>query len=288
MDSSKIVVFGAPGYLGTSLVSRLISNGRTNIVSVSRNEASAVALKERFPQVQIIIGDIADSWVVKKAMEGAKEAMILSALKHVGIAEKDVRVCVNTNIIGTMNIINESLQTWPDSVVFISSDKAAQGTGVYGISKKIGEKLMEEAERINPITKYRTVRYGNVAWSSGAILSKWKPKIERGEEIILTDPDASRFFWSVDEALDLIFECIDKAGNATPYVPSMKSAKMGTVLQACLEAWTKNGNRSPVRIIGLQPGENKTETMDGRIFSDQVDQFTVEEFKQKFLLNGAS
>jgi len=280
-SSSKVLVAGGSGYLGTALIGRLVSMGITNIVSVSRNEASAVSLKEKFPTVEIIIGDIVDLWIVKKSMKGVTDVMILSALKHVGIAEKDVRSCVNTNIIGCMNIINESLVTKPDSVVFISSDKAAQGTGVYGISKKIGEKLIEEAERSNPNTKYRTVRYGNVWASAGSISTKWKPKMKSGEEVILTDPEASRFFWTVEEALDLIFECIEKAKDSTPYIPSMKSATMGVVLQACRETW----GMSPVKIIGLQPGENKTETMDGKVFSDQVPQFTVEEFKHKFLTN---
>jgi UDP-N-acetylglucosamine 4,6-dehydratase/5-epimerase len=280
LQNSKITVFGGSGYLGMHLIKRLIDMGYEKITSVSRNENSAVILKEKFPNVEIIIGDIADPWVVKKAMADADMVMVLSALKHVGIAEKDVRSCVNTNIVGTMNIIQESSVTKPSALVFISSDKAASGNGVYGISKKIGEKLMNEAETINPETKYRSVRYGNVWASHGSIGTKWEPKMRRGEEVILTDPEASRFFWTVDEAVDLIFESIEKATDSTPYTPSMKSAKMGVVLQACMEVWGK----SPVKIIGLQPGENKTETMDGKVFSDEVPQFTMEEFKHKFLM----
>ena len=281
MQNSKITVFGGSGYLGTHLIKRLLDMGYERITSVSRNESSAVILKEKFPNVEIIVGDIADPWIVKKAMVDSDMCLVLSALKHVGIAEKDVRSCVSTNIVGTMNIIQESYITKPGALVFISSDKAASGNGVYGISKKIGEKLITEAETINPETKYRTVRYGNVWASAGAIATKWEPKMRRGEEVILTDPEASRFFWTVDEAVDLIFEAIDKATDSTPYTPSMKSATMGVVLQACRETW----GMSPVKIIGLQPGENKTETMDGKVFSDQVPQFTVEEFKLKFITN---
>ena len=277
--SSKIVVFGGSGYLGTSLIERLISIGHTNIVSVSRNEGALVTLKEKFPSVGIMVGDIVDPWIVKMAMKDAKAVFLLSAMKHVGLAESQVKSCISTNVVGTMNVINESFTTKPKVLMFISSDKAAQPGGIYGCSKKIGEKLMSEAEQINPETDYRVIRYGNVWGSTGSIVTKWKPKMEKGEQVVLTDPEASRFFWTVDEAVDLIFDCIQSSASAKPYIPEMKAVKMGIVLEACMEVYGK----SPVYLIGLQPGENKVETTDGVIFSDQCEQFTKEEFIKKFL-----
>lgn len=278
MDTSKIVIYGASGFLGTALVERLY-NDNVHITAVARNEGNLIALKEKFPKIDIVTGDIADPWVVHKTMEGADRVYLLSAMKHVGMAEQDVWACIQTNIVGVKNIIKESLITVPNLLMFVSTDKAAQPQGVYGCSKKIGERLIAEAERINPYTKYRVVRYGNVLGSTGSFITKWKPKMEKGEEIILTDPEASRFFWTVDEAVDLIFECIKKAVDSTPYVPKMKAVTMGTVLEACMEVYGK----SPVKIIGLQPGENKVETTDGIIYSDQVEQFSKEEFIEKFL-----
>jgi FlaA1/EpsC-like NDP-sugar epimerase len=136
-----------------------------------------------------------------------------------------------------------------------------------------------EAETINPDTKYRVIRYGNVWGSSGSMVTKWKPKMEKGEEIILTDPKASRFFWTVEEAVALIFESIVWAKDATPYIPKMKAVEMGVVVEACMDVY----GRSPVKIIGLQPGENLVETTDGIVFSDTAEQFTKEEFINKFL-----
>lgn len=275
--NKKIVCFGASGFLGTALVERLYGKG--DILAVARNEGNLIALKEKFPNIEIMTGDIAEPWTVKKAMKGADEVYLLSAMKHVGLAEIDTHSCVKTNVVGAMNIIEESLITKPKFLMFISTDKAAQPSGVYGCSKKICERLMSEAERVNPDTKYRIVRYGNVWGSTGSMITKWKPKMEKGEEIILTDPEASRFFWTVDEAVDLIFECLDKATDSKPFVPKMKAVKMGTVLEACMEVY----GQCPVKIIGLQPGENKVETTDGVTFSDQVEQFTRSEFINKFL-----
>lgn len=279
---NKTVIFGASGYLGVHLVERLIIRGENNIVAVARNESGLVALKEKFPSIEIIVGDIADKWIVKQAMMGARHCYILSALKHVGLAEKNVRSCVNTNVIGAMNIIEESLLTKPFQVIFISTDKASQPTGVYGCTKKIGEQLMAEAERINPYTTYRTCRYGNVWGSNGSLITKWKPKMKRGEEIILTDPEASRFFFTVTDAVNLIFECIENATDAKPYIAKMKAIKMGVVLEACQEVYGK----CPVKVIGLQPGENLVETTDGITFSDTCEQYSKKEFIDKFLING--
>lgn len=279
--NKRIVLFGGSGFLGTHLVGHLVQQGESNILAVARNEAALVLLKEKYPCIEIQVGDISNKWCVKKAMTGADHVYMLAAVKHVSIADRDVASCISTNITGVENVVAESLVTKPETLLFVSTDKAARPTGVYGCTKKIGEKLIEEAERINDDTSYRIVRYGNVWGSAGSIATKWKPKMKAGEEVVLTDPEASRFFFTVDDALNLIFECIEKAGNAAPYIPKMKAIKMGVVLEACMDVWGK----SPVKIIGLQPGENMVETTDGITFSDTCDQFTKEEFIQKFLTN---
>ncbi len=276
---SRVVVFGASGFLGNALINRLVSMGKTDIVAVARGEVGLVALREKYSYIDIIVGDISDPWVVKKAMQDADEVYLLAALKHVGIAETEVWSCISTNIIGAMNIIEESVYTQPKLLMFVSTDKASLPKSVYGCSKKIIEKLISEAEEINTKTDYRIVRYGNVFGSAGSIITKWKPKMMKGEEVILTDPKASRFFFTVGEAVDLIFECIEKAEDATPYIPKMKAATMQIVLEACMETY----GICPVRTIGLQAGENKVETMDGINFSDAAEQFTKQEFKDKFL-----
>src|SRR5688572_29517789 len=160
-DPNKIVVFGGSGFLGTALNGRLITKGYKSIVAVARNEGALVALKEKYSSIDIIVGDISDKWVVKKAMKDADQIFLLSALKHVGLAEIEVKSCITTNIIGCMNVVDESLTAKPKLLMFISTDKASQPMGVYGCSKKIGEKLIQEAEKINNYTKYRSVRYGN-------------------------------------------------------------------------------------------------------------------------------
>lgn len=271
------LVFGATGFLGEKLVERLVNQG-DKVLAVARNEGKLISLKEKFPSIEILTGDIADSWTVALAFDRKPDGVyLLSAFKHVGMAEDQAMQCVRSNVVGTMKVLQASLIYKPQFLVFISTDKAAQVAGVYGATKLLGERLMREAERLNPNTKYRVVRYGNVLYSTGSVLCKWKDKIQKGEEVIITDETATRFFWTRDEAIDLIFECLEKAPDSKPWVPTMKAMAMGKVLEAMMQ---KYGN-VPVKKIGLQPGENLNETMDGKVFSNQVEQFTVEEILEK-------
>lgn len=108
-------------------------------------------------------------------------------------------------MIGSLNILEESLENKFDFVIGISTDKAAQVSGVYGASKLLMERLFCQFEAINNSTEYRIVRYGNVLYSTGSVLCKWRDLLSEGKEVIVTDPDATRFFWTRDQAVDLIF-----------------------------------------------------------------------------------
>lgn len=284
-DTKKVnnLVVGGTGFLAEALIPRL----KGNIRVLARNEGKLVSLREKYPNIEIMTGDIADEWTVKKAMKGMDRIYHLAAMKSVDIAEQQVFSCINTNLIGTLNLLLESLNTRPELFVFISTDKAAQVNGVYGATKMLSERLIIEAQELNPETTYRTVRYGNVIGSSSSFLTKWIPNMKKGVEVCITDPNMTRFFWTKDEAVDLIFKCIDEAKDATPFIPEMKGISMGKVLEACQEVY----GYCPVKTIGNRGGENMHETMgnigkDGKlVFSNTCEQMTKAEFKVRFLTN---
>jgi UDP-N-acetylglucosamine 4,6-dehydratase/UDP-glucose 4-epimerase len=274
----RYLVTGASGFLGGALTKKLLEQGHS-VVAIARHENSLLEYKKQFPEVEIIIGDVADEWTVIKGMRGVQGIFHLAASKHIGLAEKDVFQTIKSNITGSQVILQESFNQKPEFVIGISTDKAAQVSGVYGATKLLMERLFSEAEILNPLTDYRIVRYGNVLGSTGSILPKWKAQLEKGEEVTVTDPNATRFFWTVDEAVDLIFECLAKSKDATPYVPKMKAMSVGNILLAIWEKYGKGDLK--IKEIGLQKGENMHESMDGKIFSNQVEQFTIKEIKEK-------
>lgn len=271
------LVTGGSGFLGVPLVGRILnSGGRVRVLS--RDEGKLIDLKQKYPEIEILNGDIADWFEVKQAMKGVNGVFHLAASKHVGLAEKTVRETIKSNTIGSLNILENSFDKDLEFIIGISTDKAAQVSGVYGASKLLMERLFTQFERLNPDVDYRIVRYGNVLYSTGSVLCKWKELIENDQELIVTEPSATRFFWSVDQALDLIYDCLNNAKDSSPFVPSMKAMSIENLLEAMYVKYMPEEGSKQVKIIGLQPGENLHERIleDGPD-SSQVEQYTVEE-----------
>jgi UDP-N-acetylglucosamine 4,6-dehydratase/UDP-glucose 4-epimerase len=274
IDKDKIyLITGGTGFLGKTLVKRLYSKCKLRVMA--RNEGNLISLKEEFPKIQIYPGDITDLFDVRQSVSGVSGVFHLAAFKHVGLAETHVRECTKSNIIGTIHLLDET--THCDFILGISTDKAAQVSGIYGASKSIVEKLFKQYEQLNNNCKYRLVRYGNVLYSTGSVLCKWKKLIKNGKEIIITDPNATRFFWNVDQAIDLIIECMEAASDSSPYCPSMKAMSMENLAMAMIKKYG-DGRDIPFKIIGLQPGENLHEkVLDNGPYSNEVEQFTIDE-----------
>lgn len=282
IEKNKLyLVTGGGGFLGQPLVTYILDMG-ARIRIIGRDEGTLIMMKERYPSIEIHPGDISDSFEVKQAMYGVNGVFHLAASKHVGLAEIFVRENIKSNVIGSLNIYEQSLKQDLDFVLSISTDKAAQVVGVYGATKLLMERLSKQYEKLNPKCQYRIVRYGNVLYSTGSVLSKWKDLITDGKELIVTEPEATRFFWTVNQAIDLILDCMKNATDSTPYCPNMKSMSIKNLLAGMVE---KYGNSKwenyPIKIIGLQPGENLHEkVLDNGPFSNEVEQFTIEEIKK--------
>lgn len=271
------LVTGGSGFLGVPLVGRILNSGG-KVRVLSRDEGKLIDLKQKYPEIEILNGDIADWFEVKQAMKGVNGVFHLAASKHVGLAEKTVRETIKSNITGSLNILENSFDENLEFIIGISTDKAAQVAGVYGASKLLMERLFTQFERLNPSCDYRIVRYGNVLYSTGSVLCKWKELIEKNQELIVTEPSATRFFWSVDQALDLIYDCLNNANDSSPYVPNMRAMSIENLLEAMYAKYMPEGGSRQIKTIGLQPGENLHERIleDGPD-SSQAIQYTVEE-----------
>ncbi len=279
IEKNKLyLVTGGSGFLGIPLVKYILAQGG-RVRVISRDEGKLIILKEMYPAVEIYPGDISDPYEVKQAMQGVSGVFHLAASKHVGLAETFVRENVKTNTLGSLYILEESLNMNLDFILGVSTDKAAQVAGVYGATKLLMERLFSQYEKLNPNCKYRIVRYGNVLYSTGSVLCKWKELIQYGKQVTVTEPKATRFFWNIDQAIDLIIDCMENATDAKPYCPIMKSMSVESLLQAMIEKYG-NGQTIPVKVIGLQPGENMHEkVLEQGPYSSEVEQFTIEEIK---------
>lgn len=271
----RYLVTGGTGFLGEKLIERIYEREpNCKIVTVARNEGKLTMIKEKFPQIEIFAGDISKEFVCERVCKDIDGVFHLSAFKYVGIAEKQAIECIDSNVIGSFNILKHTKDA--EFVVGISTDKAAQVVGVYGASKLLMERLFRNFEAYNPKTKYRIVRYGNVLYSTGSVLCKWKDLIQQDKEVIVTDENATRFFWTRDQAIDLIFDCLENAKNTDPWCPNMKSVKIKDLLDAM---YCKYGvGNKKMKVIGLQKGENFHEKiLEDGLYSNEVEQFTIDE-----------
>lgn len=280
IENNKLyLVTGGTGFLGTPLIERILNDGG-RVRVMARNEGKLITLKHNNPSIEIYPGDISNEFEVRQAMKGVNGVFHLAAAKHVGLAETFVKECTNSNTVGSLNILEASMDEPVEFVLGISTDKAAQVAGVYGASKLLMERLFNQYANINEDCKYRIVRYGNVLYSTGSVLCKWKDLIERGQEVVVTEPKATRFFWTVEQALDLIYDCMEFATDAKPFVPDMKSMSIDNLLKAMIEKYG-NGQDISVKVIGLQDGENLHEKVkDEGPYSNEVEEFTIEEIKE--------
>lgn len=277
----KYLVTGGSGFLGNKLIARLFGQGH-EVVTVSRNEGKLIELKQNFPSVEIITGDLADPHIARLAVKNVTGIFHLAGFKFVDLAERQPKQCIQSNISASMMLLQAIDNKPMDFIIATSTDKAGHVAGTYGATKLLMEKLFTEFQGRNPQTKYRIVRYGNVLYSTGSVLCKWKKLIQEGKPVTVTDPEATRFFWTIDQAVDLIFECLDRANSSEPYIPHMKSMSIGSLLHAMTMKYAPY--REPLQpmmnVIGLQPGENLHETMDGVTFSNDVPQYSIDEIMQ--------
>jgi|TARA_B100001059_G_scaffold164943_2_gene164504 UDP-N-acetylglucosamine 4,6-dehydratase/UDP-glucose 4-epimerase len=278
MAKKVALITGGTGFLGHKLVGELLKKNYMVRV-VARNEGKLILLKNEYPEIEIFPGDICNKITAYQCCKDVNAIYHLAAFKHVRLAEKFALECINTNVIGTINILNETLNNPNlEYVIGISTDKVAKVTGTYGASKYLMESLFYQYESLNARVKYRLVRYGNVLYSTGSVLCIWKERLLKGEEIIITDKNVTRFYWSLEEAIKLIFDCLKYSTSTKPYLPEMKTMSLGDILEAMKMKYLPKDKELKVKVIGLQKGENLHERliMNGPL-SSEYEKYTIDE-----------
>jgi UDP-N-acetylglucosamine 4,6-dehydratase len=244
------LVTGATGTFGRAFLERM--HGDWVLRAFSRDEVKQSELREQFPFVRWLIGDVRDLGRLRRACAGVDVVVHAAALKQVVSCEYNPGECKKTNVDGTENVAYACLGAGVDRAVFISSDKAVHPVNVYGHSKGMGEKLWlgMNAEG-GGTTKFSAVRYGNVRGSRGSVLSILDG--QRGGSVTLTDSRATRFWMDVAEAVDLVLLTLSSMRGGEVFVPKLGSALVADVI-------SHNGQES-----GLRRGEKLHE----RLISDE-------------------
>jgi UDP-N-acetylglucosamine 4,6-dehydratase len=256
-----ILITGGTGFLGRNLALKLKNEYR--VVLTGRNNKQNL-FASKYTGCQVAPLDISNIESVRDVFVEFKPDIVIhaAATKFVDLAEKYPMECVDVNILGSQNVARVAVERETPVVIGISTDKAAPPVrNIYGMSKSVMERIFCAMDG-KSATKFTSVRYGNVAWSTGSVMTIWKKMLEETGMIGTTGPEMRRFFFSVDEAVNLVITAMKNIDLAKGKVLSrhMKAAQMQDILQAWIEE--KGGKWE--KIEG-RPGERDDEFLIGEL-----------------------
>jgi len=260
-DNKKVVIFGGSGSWGNELIEQLLKTKAKEIISFARGEFAQVTTARKFndSRLKIMIGDIRDYNQVNLACKNMDFVFLLSAVKHVPLAEEFPMEAIKTNILGTKNVIDASISNKVISVIDSSSDKACAANNLYGMTKAVGEKLILNGSILSKETKFIAVRSGNVLGSNGSVLGLWVNQIKKDNKITITNKEMTRFFITLNEAIKLLFVAMNSNVSGGLFVVNMPACKMIDLAEVLIEVY---GNKD-TKIIetGIRQGEKIHEVL---------------------------
>ncbi len=266
----KILVTGGTGSIGSQIVFRLLKY-EPEVIRVFANDENAIFLMQQelkdHDNLRFLLGDIRDSKRLIRALEDIEIVFHAAALKHVPLCEYNPFEAVQTNVLGTQNLIDAALKVGVKKVINISTDKAVNPANTMGATKLLAEKLIIDANfyRGDKETVFANVRFGNVLYSRGSVLRIFEEEIINNKPITVTDPNMTRFMMSITDTINLVFKATQMALNGEIFILKMPVIRTGDLATAVIEKTTKElgKKKSDVKIVevGRRPGEKVFEEL---------------------------
>ena len=263
-----LMITGGTGSFGSTVLKHFLTSGIGEIRIFSRDEKKQDGMRHmlqaRYPEVadkvKFFIGDVRDLSSVRDAMYGVNYIFHAAALKEVPSCEFFPMEAVRTNIIGTDNVITAAVENQVERVVFLSTDKAAYPINAMGMTKAVGEKVVQ-ARAQTAFERAGTVlactRYGNVMCSRGSVIPLFIDQIKRKAPITITDPNMTRFLMNLDEAVDLVAFAFEHAEPGDLFIQKADASTIGDLAKGVMKVF----GETETRIIGSRHGEKLYETL---------------------------
>ena len=258
-----ILVTGGAGSIGREIIKELLKSDPAVVRVVDNNEAGLFELEKemRHPALRSFLGDVRDRDRLKRAVEGVDVVFHAAALKHVPICEYNPFDAIKTNVIGTQNLIDVSLDEEVERVVVISTDKAASPNNVMGATKLLAERLTAAANVYKGPRKtvFTCVRFGNVMASSGSVMPVFEDQIKKGGPLTLTDKSMTRFMMPASDAVKLVFKAAELSIGGEVFILKMPSIRIIDLAEIMVEELAPKYGFSPddieIKEVGPRPGE---------------------------------
>ena len=255
MRGKTILITGGTGSFGSTFVRRILNDDPQSVRIYSRDELKQYELAQSLDdeRVRYFLGDVRSLERLKQATSGADIIIHAAALKQVPLCEYNPFEAVQTNIIGAENVARAAIENNVPKTIALSTDKAVNPVNLYGATKLCAERIISQANAYSDTSRFSSVRYGNVIGSRGSVIPLFCKQAQEGE-ITITDESMTRFWMSLDQAVDFVLTCLERMEGGEVFVPKMPSMKITDLAHAIAPD-------VPYRIIGTRPGEKVHETL---------------------------
>ena len=260
LQGKVILVTGATGSFGTAFAKRLLDEHEPAAVRFySRDELKQYDSAQRFEhdeRLRFFLGDVRDLGRLRQATRGVDVIIHAAALKQVPACEYNPFEAIQTNIIGAQNIVTAAIDNDVPLTLALSTDKAVNPVNLYGATKLCAEKIFTQgnAYAADSRARFANVRYGNVVGSRGSVVPLFKRAGGDRVFVTITDARMTRFWITLDQAVDIVVEGLADMGGGETFVPRIPSMRVTDMA----EALAPNAEH---RIVGIRPGEKLHEVL---------------------------
>jgi UDP-N-acetylglucosamine 4,6-dehydratase/5-epimerase len=254
-----VLVTGGTGSFGSRFVARLLAEHEPKAVRVfSRDELKQSEMQRVHAdegRLRYLVGDVRDLSRLIRASRGVDVIVHAAAMKQVPACEYNPFEAVQTNILGAENVVSAAIENDVPLTMALSTDKAVNPVNLYGATKLCQEKIVVQgnAYAADSVARFACVRYGNVVGSRGSVIPLFKAQAETGV-LTITDPQMTRFWITLDQAVDFVLDCMTRMGGGEVFVPKIPSMRVMDIA----EALAPDAER---RVIGIRPGEKLHEVL---------------------------
>ena len=266
-QDKTLLITGGTGSFGNAVLQRFLQTDIGEIRIFSRDEKKQDDMRHAFQakmpevahKIKFYIGDVRVPESCREAMWGVDYVFHAAALKQVPSCEFFPMEAVRTNVIGTDNVLTAAIEAGVESVICLSTDKAAYPINAMGITKALSEKVAVAKSRMSDKTRICCTRYGNVMCSRGSVIPLWIDQIRAGAPITVTDPSMTRFIMSLEEAVDLVLFAFEHGQNGDLFIRKAPACTVRTQAEAVCELF--GGDKERIKTIGIRHGEKLCETL---------------------------